>query len=236
MANTENIVAYGELTILDLLDTATYIYYAENNLGAGATSAPNSKSKYIGFYSGPPFEGFPDNIPMENWKAEWWSGWSQYVGEKGDKGDGIKETKFYYMVSDTSENHPLENDPNWSESIPSDIEPGDFLWIKTVLIYDDGSQESSYSLSYLGEDGENGAKYRIDTSHINVLQVYNSASDSFSFAPNELSFYIVQGDEKIELPDSFPVVSESDTVRDIKLSVSDAENSNLITFILPKRE
>ena len=48
--------AYGTLTIVDLLDTATYIYYSANEDGTGASTAPDVNTKYIGIYSGPALE------------------------------------------------------------------------------------------------------------------------------------------------------------------------------------
>ena len=49
-------IAYGEITILDLIDTATYIYYSANEDGTGASIAPDANTKYIGIYSGPALE------------------------------------------------------------------------------------------------------------------------------------------------------------------------------------
>ncbi|MCI6456103.1 MAG: hypothetical protein MSA56_00185 [Clostridium sp.] len=54
MAGT--IIAYSEITILDLIDTATYIYYSANEDGTGASTAPDANTKYIGIYSGPALE------------------------------------------------------------------------------------------------------------------------------------------------------------------------------------
>ena len=41
-------IARSEITIVDLIDTATYIYYAKDDQGTGATSTPTSDTKYIG--------------------------------------------------------------------------------------------------------------------------------------------------------------------------------------------
>jgi hypothetical protein len=68
-------IAYGEITILDLLDTATYIYYAKDENGTGASKTPAAEFKYMGIYSGPPFDENPSKFPMDDWKVEWWSGW-----------------------------------------------------------------------------------------------------------------------------------------------------------------
>jgi hypothetical protein len=57
-------IARGEITIVDLIDTATYIYYAEDGQGTGATSTPTPDTKYIGIYNGNALtSGRPDNPP-----------------------------------------------------------------------------------------------------------------------------------------------------------------------------
>ena len=91
-------IAYSEITILDLIDTATYIYYSSNSDGAGATSAPTSATKYIGIYNGAPIEGGQPATPPVGTE------WSKYVGDKGDKGDNgtgvtITSTSFEYAIS-----------------------------------------------------------------------------------------------------------------------------------------
>ena len=48
----ETIIATGQITLVDLIDNATYIYYSPNEDGSGATLAPEANSKYIGIYSG----------------------------------------------------------------------------------------------------------------------------------------------------------------------------------------
>jgi hypothetical protein len=60
------IMSTGQITLVDLTDTATYIYYSPNKDGSGATIAPVANSKYIGIYSGPPsstgVQPNPENI------------------------------------------------------------------------------------------------------------------------------------------------------------------------------
>ena len=48
--------AYGTLTIVDLLDTATYIYYADGAEGNTPSVSPVGKT-YIGIYNGLPLSG-----------------------------------------------------------------------------------------------------------------------------------------------------------------------------------
>lgn len=81
------IIAYNEITILDLIDTATYIYYSENEDGSGATTAPTATTKYIGIYSGPPVEsGQPDTDTEEYNSIKDKIVWSKYTGEDGAPG------------------------------------------------------------------------------------------------------------------------------------------------------
>lgn len=72
-----------QITILDLVDYATYIYYAEDSQGTNATNTPNDNTKYIGVYCGPPVEGGQPETPVTGMEIEWMS----YVGPKGDPGD-----------------------------------------------------------------------------------------------------------------------------------------------------
>lgn len=44
----------------------------------------------------------------------------------------------------------------WSPTVPS-VGEGEFLWTKTVVEYTDGKSTTSYSVSYSGKDGDNGA-------------------------------------------------------------------------------
>lgn len=82
------VMAYNEITLVDLIDPATYIYYADNAEGDNPSVSPDGK-KYIGIYSGPSLEGGqPVNPPSG-------TVWSRYVGEDGKKGDaGADASKF----------------------------------------------------------------------------------------------------------------------------------------------
>ena len=51
----DNILAYSEITILDLADIVTYIYYADDIGGTNPSISPAGK-KYIGIYNGSPIE------------------------------------------------------------------------------------------------------------------------------------------------------------------------------------
>ena len=76
-------VAYSEITLLNLTDSATYIYYAEDVNGMGASRTPTAASKYIGIYNGPQLANVPNEPTPDMTSSEYWSGWSKYVGEDG---------------------------------------------------------------------------------------------------------------------------------------------------------
>lgn len=176
-------IAYDSITILDLVDTATYIYYAKDEKGTGASSAPEAETKYIGFYSGPPFEGTPSVIPGEDWEEKgYWSGWTNYVG----KGATVVEVKQAYIKSTDGENRPSEEE-NWSQSIPS-LKDGEYLWIRTTTIYSDDIATETYSVSYFGKDGVDGKDIYIETNQEEVLRFI--AKDGTTYSPENLTFKV----------------------------------------------
>jgi hypothetical protein len=96
------IQAYGTITITDLLDTATYIYYSATNTTTKTAwhSTPTSSDKYIGIYSGPPVAGGQPTNPTDAiYQA---MDISKYVGEDGAPGAagrGISSTAIAYTTS-----------------------------------------------------------------------------------------------------------------------------------------
>ena len=78
-----SISAYGSITVTDLLDTATYIYYSATNSSTLTDwhTTPQSTDKYIGIYDGPPSEsGQPANPTQSIYNA---MDISKYVGDDG---------------------------------------------------------------------------------------------------------------------------------------------------------
>ena len=56
-----------------------------------------------------------------------------------------------YAISDSGTVPP----DNWSENIPP-LQPGKYLWTRTVTEYSDGESSIAYGVSYQGENGTNG--------------------------------------------------------------------------------
>lgn len=171
------IIAYGEITILDLLDTATYIYYAEDENGTGAQSAPTSNTKYIGIYSGPSFEGGQPSTPP--------SGiiWSKYVGEDGASVT-IKNTIVQYALSEDGTKKPQSG---WQDNIPT-VSQGFYLWTWTRVEYSNNKFTDSYSVSYSGMDGADGGAYYIESNCDDI--VYFKTSSGIETSPKKLEISV----------------------------------------------
>lgn len=120
-------LAHASITIVDLLDTATYIYYANDASGSGAIAAPEAKAdenlKYIGIYDGPTFANGRPIPGEEDFEEKWgvadfcalteqwtennqWSGWQRLMGERGY---GCVEY-VYYAITDDGSHPPIDGD------------------------------------------------------------------------------------------------------------------------------
>ena len=166
--------AYGTLTIVDLLDTATYIYYADNAEGDNPSATSEGKT-YIGIYSGPALSSRPDT-PKSEWGSDVWSGWQKYVGEDGAPGTSItiESTQVKYIV--TEDDAQPSTTANWQNSIPTTPQ-GSYLWTWTRVVYSDNSSTDTFSKSYLGKDAN---AYYIETNQEEVLIFKTSQGDQIS--------------------------------------------------------
>lgn len=73
-------------------------------------------------------------------------------GIAGKDGVGIKSTTITYAGSTSGTVPPTTN---WTSNIPN-VQPGFFLWTKTVWTYTDNTRETGYSVSKIGETGPRG--------------------------------------------------------------------------------
>ena len=77
------------------------------------------------------------------------------VSYKGTNGTSvnINSTSVTYQAGTSGTTKPTGD---WSETVPT-VENGQFLWTKTVVTYSDGKSTESYSVSYKGTNGKDGA-------------------------------------------------------------------------------
>ncbi len=72
-------------------------------------------------------------------------------GAVGQDGVGVESVEVSYALT-TTNTVPVSG---WQPSMPS-VEPGKYLWQRTVTIYEDQTTSTSYLASYFGEDGDDG--------------------------------------------------------------------------------
>ena len=111
-----------QLNILEKM----YVRYADDDQGNGFSKLPAGKA-YIGFYGSVNLEDDLDptldiNIPS-NYK------WS-VIGEAVD----VDSSTILYGVSDSRSTQPS----TWSQTFPATVNSGEFLWIKTNLVFESG--------------------------------------------------------------------------------------------------
>lgn len=75
-------------------------------------------------------------------------------GIAGKDGVGIKSTTITYAGSTSGTVAPTSN---WTSTIPN-VQPGFFLWTRTVWTYTDDTSETGYSVSKIGETGPRGVQ------------------------------------------------------------------------------
>lgn len=194
---------YASYTIVDLLDTATYIYYAEaynNNTPEGITKIPSEKSLYIGIYSGPALSTQPDVNSEEYNDISKKIEWSRYVG------DGFDSPTYRYAQSQDGENPPDADDTEIWKPKPFAPNPGWYLWAEQTLPYLDKTKDPivSYSVSYSGEDGEDANYYVVELSTEEIVKF--NTEKGLNFSPSSFYFevYDIRDDkkDKVDLSES----------------------------------
>lgn len=73
-------------------------------------------------------------------------------GLPGRDGVGIRSTTVTYVSSTNGTTAPTTG---WTEAVPT-VDPGNYLWTKTVWTYTDGNTETGYTVSRIGRDGNTG--------------------------------------------------------------------------------
>ena len=135
-SKSNEVLAYGELTIVDLLDEATYIYYAQNSSGTNASTTPSTTTKYIGIYTGPALSaGQPTYGSNEYDKIKNQIRWSQYVGADGADGADGASLQVRYCVSKVAPEPPTgSGDTNgWTPKFPEAVSSGYDIYMSQKL-------------------------------------------------------------------------------------------------------
>lgn len=77
--------------------------------------------------------------------------WFEYKGEKGDTGAASTITTQNVSYQESSSG-TVAPSGSWTTTIPS-VTPGNFLWTRTQIAFNDGTNVTSYSVSRYGIDG-----------------------------------------------------------------------------------
>lgn len=76
------------------------------------------------------------------------------TGASGPSGNGISNTKVEYVLQASGTTPPA--DSAYSETLPTTITQGYYLWTKTTYTYTNGTKKSSISIAYQGKNGTKG--------------------------------------------------------------------------------
>lgn len=179
----------GEGVLAGEVETESHIVirYADDVLGANFNS---ESGKYIGVLSTTknPNELVPDDFTWvriqgsEGPQGEQGTpGRDGVDGVAGKDGVGIAETVISYAVSISGTQQP-EN--GWSDQVPELIK-GRFLWTKTFWRYTDGAQETGYSVTYIGQDGNTGKDGIAGKDGVGIAstEIMYAGSESSNLAP-----------------------------------------------------
>lgn len=74
-------------------------------------------------------------------------------GSPGADGRGISTTAVAYQSSANGTTAPTGT---WHSTIPT-VDPGEYLWTRTITTYTDGTSTTSYSVGRMGQNGTNGS-------------------------------------------------------------------------------
>lgn len=139
--------------------------------GEDGTTVESVKVEYCVGYSGtqvPQFVIWSSNMPSSYPSGSWL--WTRVttkysngetsvaysVSRNGINGTGVSIDLAETLYATTTEPiQPLESASEWSAEVP-EVDKGLWLWTRTHIVYDDGTETNSYSVSYIGYDGANG--------------------------------------------------------------------------------
>lgn len=128
-----------------------HIAYANSADGKNGFSVSDPVGKlYMGQYT-----DFTQADSTDPTKYSWTKvkGETGAQGPQGPAGKGIKSTVITYQASASGTTPPSGS---WSSNIPA-VTKGQYLWSKTDITYTDNTTSTTYSVSYIPENGQNGS-------------------------------------------------------------------------------
>lgn len=132
--------------------TDTYLHLAWANSADGSTDFTKTNNGgdylYIGMKSD--FNESDDTLTYKDYK------WSRLKGNTGTSVT-ITSKSVTYQVSDSGTTVPTGT---WKTTVPS-TSAGQYLWTKTYVKYSDGTETTSYSVSYFSTNGNDAEYYTI---------------------------------------------------------------------------
>ena len=157
----------------------------------------------------------------------------QFTISVSKAGSGINTVTITYGYSTSGTDASTVT--NWTSSIPS-VPQGQYLWTRTVTTFTDGSaSKTTYSVSRIGVDGEDGDLYRVDTNYEDIYRTkrWNDQStppaEETSYSPTTLTFKVY------EVNQTEPLVCNTDYKFDVSILYNDPETNvdtdNIYTFI-----
>ena len=78
-----------------------------------------------------------------------------YQGQDGSSGEDGKGISTVAVAYQSSSNGTTEPSGTWHSTIPT-VDPGEYLWTRTITTYTDGTSTTAYSVGKMGSDGQNG--------------------------------------------------------------------------------
>lgn len=108
---------------------------------------------------------------------------------------GIDHLEYRYAITENS--YPIPQASAWQLKFPSNLSShkGEYLWTKTITVYDDGGDDASYQATYIGNDGaagKNGADGKSgkdgsdgSSSYIHIRYSANSNGYQMTTTPNK---------------------------------------------------
>lgn len=130
----------------DITDQLTIKWYKDGKLlgeTRNITITLNNMTKDTSLYSFKAYNGLNEEVCS-----------AEVTVSKIEDGESItiNENLIQYASSDQCINPPSTG---WSNNIVS-VDPGNYLWTKTIVRYSDGTESISYSVSRNGQNGQNG--------------------------------------------------------------------------------